>query len=205
MSHSATVHTVNINTDGLKYLMVSSKNQTDEKNICIAVVIAQIIRPMPWVRWMSMAMLAFHDEPTTYDEAINSSDKNHWIEVMRDEYDSLMTNKTWILVEKPNNQKVIDNQRWVYNVKWNPDASIERYKARLIGLGFTQVYGMDYEETFSPVVRYTSIRTILAIVAQNKYMVKQFDVKTAFLYGELEENVYMKQPIGFEDDTGRVC
>lgn len=123
---------------------------------------------------------------------------------MSDEYKSLIDNNTWILVDKPNNQQLIDN-KWVFKVKENPDGSIERYKARLVARGFSQRYGIDYEETFSPVVRFTSIRTILAIAAQKRMKVKQFDVKTAFLYGELEEDVYMQQPIGFDDKSGRVC
>lgn len=152
----------------------------------------------------SMAFITINEEPQTYDEAVNSVDNEKWKEAMDDEYNSLLTNDTWILVEKPLNKGVIDN-KWVFKVKQNPNGSIERYRARLVGRGFTQQYGVDYDETFSPVVRFTSIRTLLAIAARNKYKVKQFDVKTAFLYGELQEDVYMKQPIGFDDNTGRVC
>lgn len=153
---------------------------------------------------MSMALLMICGEPNTYEEAIVSPDGDKWIEAMHDEYNSLIHNETWTLVEKPRNQKVIDN-KWVYKVKRNTDNSIERFKARLVGRGFTQEYGIDYEETFSPVVRFNSIRTLLAIAAQQQLTIKQFDVKTAFLYGELDEDVYMKQPIGFDDKTGRVC
>lgn len=82
---------------------------------------------------------------------------------------------------------------------------MERYKARLVVRGFTQEHGIDYEETFSPVVKFTSVRALLAVAAKEDMILYQFDIKTAFLYGELEEEVYMKQPIGFDDDSGRVC
>lgn len=143
-------------------------------------------------------------EPTTYDEAIGSEQTQQWKCAMDDEYNALIENQTWELVEAPKDQKVIDN-RWVFKVKQNPDGTIERYKARLVVRGFTQQYGVDYEETFSPVARYTSIRLILSLAAINKMKLKQFDVKTAFLYGELKENVYMKQPVGYEDGSERVC
>lgn len=158
----------------------------------------------------SISMLALlaeaeiDDEPRSFDEAMKSGEKVEWERATNSEYDSLMKNQTWILVDKPEKQKVIDN-KWVFKVKRNPNGSIERYKARLVARGFNQQYGIDYEETFSPVVRFTSIRTILAIAAKNRFVMKQFDVTTAFLYGELEENVYMQQPIGFDDGSGKVC
>lgn len=143
-------------------------------------------------------------EPKTYDEAIQSPDAEKWKCAMDEEYSSLIQHRTWNLVEPPRNQKVIDN-RWVFKVKQNTDGSVDRYKARLVVRGFTQQYGVDYEETFSPVVKFTSIRTILALAAVNKMQLKQFDIKTAFLCGDLSENVYMKQPIGYDDNSGRVC
>lgn len=150
------------------------------------------------------AMMAVCEEPTTYHEAMNSHDRNNWIEAMNDEYSSLIKNKTWMLVNQPINQKVIDN-RWVFKIKENPNGTIERYKARLVVRGFTQQYGVNYEETFSPVAKFTSIRAILSLVAIEKLKIKQFDVKTAFLNGDLEEDIYMKQPIGFDDNSGKVC
>lgn len=151
-----------------------------------------------------VAMLAVENEPKTYEEAVNSSERANWLAAMQDEYDSLIENGTWILVNRPKNQKVIDN-KWVYKLKMNTDGSIERFKARLVVRGFTQVYGVDYEETFSPVVRFVSVRAILALAAERKAKLRQFDVKTAFLHGELKENVYMCQPTGFGDGSQRVC
>lgn len=151
-----------------------------------------------------MAMIAMSDEPATYEEAIRGNNRAHWVNAMANEYDSLMKNRTWILVESPCDQKVIDN-RWVYKIKQNTDGSIERYKARLVVRGFSQQHGIDYLETFSPVVKFTSIRTILALAAARKMKLKQFDVKTAFLYGDLQESVFMKQPVGYDNGSGRVC
>lgn len=148
--------------------------------------------------------VAFHVEPESYDEAMQSIDKGKWKDAMREEYDSLMNNNTWELVPRPHNENIVDN-KWIFKIKINPDGSIERYKARLVARGFTQEYGTSYNETFSPVVKFTSIRTILAIAANDKMLLGQFDVKTAFLNGELDEVVYMKQPIGFSDNTNRVC
>lgn len=116
--------------------------------------------------------------------------QQQWKQAMNDEYDALIKNETWELVEAPKDQKVIDN-RWVFKVKQNSDGTIERYKARLVVPGFTQHYGVDYEETFSPVARYTSIRLILSLASMGRMQLKRFDVKTAFLYGELRENVYI--------------
>lgn len=153
---------------------------------------------------MSMAWLSIDNEPTTYEQAVASADRKQWEHAMAEEIESLSKNETWKLVRRPESQKVIDN-KWVFKVKKNPNGSIDRYKARLVVRGFHQQHGIDYQETFSPVVRYDSIRTILAIAAMERMDMQQFDVKTAFLYGELAERVYMHQPIGFEDGTNRVC
>lgn len=150
------------------------------------------------------AMLAFHEEPRSYEQAIESSDHKQWEKAMDEEYDSLLRNHTWELVKPPSDQKVIDN-RWVFKLKQNPDGSIDRYKARLVVRGFTQEFGIDYQETFSPVVKFTSIRAILALAASKRMKLRQFDVKTAFLNGVLEENVFMSQPVGYDDGSGRVC
>lgn len=141
--------------------------------------------------------------PQTYSEAVNSSDKDLWVEAMKDEVSSLHENKTWELVEKPESQKVISS-RWIFTKKFNSDGS-ERFKARLVIRGFLQTKGIDYKETFSPVVRFETIRFLLSVAACNNMHLGQFDVKTAFLYGNLNENIYMEQPEGFKDGTTRVC
>lgn len=148
-------------------------------------------------------MLAIY-EPKTCEDAMQTAEKDQWAEAMREEIASLNKNNTWVLTELPQGEKAIDN-RWVFKVKMNPDDSLERFKARLVVKGFSQQYGVNYTETFSPVVRYSSVRSILATAAKNKMVLKQFDIKTAFLYGDLDETVYMKQPDGFSDGTNKVC
>lgn len=143
-------------------------------------------------------------EPKTYMEALRSEDSENWKEAMDSEVRSLEKNQTWQLKQLPEGRKVIDN-KWVFKVKKYANGQIERYKARLVIRGFTQEYGIDYEETFSPVVKFTSLRSIIAMAATERLHMKQFDVATAFLYGDLEEEIFMTQPQGYEDGSNRVC
>ena len=104
------------------------------------------------------------DEPTSYEEALASPTSHEWIVAMKDEMDSMAKNQVWELVDLPPGRKTIGN-KWVFKIKRKADGSIDKYKARLVVKGYTQREGIDYEETFSPVVRFVSIRLILAIVA----------------------------------------
>ena len=97
--------------------------------------------------------------------------------------------------------KNIVGSKWVYKIKRNPCGSVGRYKARLVAQGFSQEPGFDFGETFSPVVRHTTVRLVLSIAAMNQWKLRQLDVKNAFLHSDLEEEVFMKQPPGFEDFT----
>lgn len=126
---------------------------------------------------------------------------------MKEEIKSLEKNHTWVLVDKPKNQKVVGN-KWVYKRKYGiPGVKPTTFKARLVAKGFTQQGGIDYNEVFSPLVKYTSIRVLLALTAQFDMNLEQLDVKTAFLHGELEEKIFMQQPEGFVEnsDAGKVC
>jgi hypothetical protein len=111
---------------------------------------------------------------------------------------ALMQNKTWHLVP-PNSTKNLIDYKWVYRIKKHVDGTIDRYKERLVAKGFKQRYGMDYEDTFSLVVKAATIRLVLAVVVSRGWSLRQLDVKNAFLHGILEEEVYMKQPPGFEN------
>ena len=122
---------------------------------------------------------------------------------MKDEFNSLVVNKTWTMVER-GSQKVLDN-KWVFKRKLDAHGNVERYKARLVVRGFNQQHGIDYEDTFSPTLRFPSFRMILAVAAAEKLQVQFFDIKTAFLNGELKETVVMKQPELFSDGTTNVC
>ena len=115
---------------------------------------------------------------------------------METEMRSLLSNKVWELVEPPPNQKIVGS-KWVFKQKIDANGIVERYKARLVAQGCTQKFGLDYEETFSPVVRFESIRFLLAMGAQHKLQLHQMDLSTTFLHGELTEEVHMQQPEGF--------
>lgn len=138
-------------------------------------------------------------EPQTYQEAVSHpTEGKQWTEGIASEYKSLIDNKTWELEDLPAGRKAV-TCKWVFKRKLNPDGTVARFKARLVAKGYSQVKGLDYTETFSPVVRATSIRTLFAIAAQYDYKMEHMDVKTAFLNGTLEESIYMNQPEGFVD------
>jgi len=145
-------------------------------------------------------------EPTSYEEVLTSPNRDQWLIAMKEEMDSMDKNKVWELVDLPPNRKAIGN-KWVLKIKRRADGLIDKYKARLVAKGYTQMEGVDFLETFSPVVRFDSIRVILAMVAHLDLELHQMDVKTAFLNGELDEEIYMDQPIGFvtEGQEGKVC
>lgn len=135
--------------------------------------------------------------PISVDEALSGPNKNMWRQSMQKEYDALISNKTWDLVDLPKGRRAIKS-KWVFTIKRDKNGNIERYKSRLVAKGCSQKYGVDYSETFSPVVRYSSFRIILACAVEFKLHVHQMDVATAYLNGTLQENVYMIQPEYFE-------
>jgi histone deacetylase 1/2 len=136
-------------------------------------------------------------EPTTHHEALRIP---HWRDAMELEFNALLRNKTWHLVPPRPGLNVIDS-KWVFKIKRHSDGYIERYKARLVAKGFKQRYGLDYEDTFSPVVKPTTIRLLLSLAVTNGWHLRQLDVQNAFLHGVLEEEVYMRQPPGFVDSS----
>ncbi len=142
-------------------------------------------------------------EPENLDDALKD---NNWKKAMDAEFMALQNNKTWHLVPPQKGRNVIDC-KWVYKIKRKQDGSLDRYKARLVAKGFKQRYGIDYEDTFSPVVKAATIRIILSIAVSKGWCMRQLDVQNAFLHGVLEEEVYMKQPPGYEDSSlpGYVC
>ncbi|KAL5551289.1 hypothetical protein UlMin_001465 [Ulmus minor] len=116
---------------------------------------------------------------------------------MEEEYNALVENKTWSLVNLPTDRKAVGN-RWVFKVKRNFDGTISKYKAKLFAKGFLQRAGFDFNETFSPVVKPTTIRVVITLALSFDWCLRQLDVNNAFLNGELKEKVYMEQPAGFE-------
>ncbi|KAJ0797294.1 putative RNA-directed DNA polymerase [Helianthus annuus] len=136
-------------------------------------------------------------EPECYEEAMEDEHKREWVEAMQDEMNSLYENNTFELVKLPKGKRALKN-KWVYKVKTEEHTSRPRYKARLVVKGFSQRKGIDFDEIFSPVVKMSSIRVILGLAASLDLEVEQMDVKTAFLHGDLDKEIYMEQPEGFQ-------
>ena len=132
-------------------------------------------------------------EPADYEEAAKDL---KWIEAMKEELRMIEKNQTWALVDRPIHKKPI-GVKWVFRTKLNADGSINKHKARLVVKGYAQQFGVDFSDTFAPVARFDTIRLILALAAQKNWRVYQLDVKSAFLNGYLEEEIFVEQPQGF--------
>ena len=116
---------------------------------------------------------------------------------MAEEYASIMNNDVWEVVPRLEGKSVVTS-RLLYKIKYATDGSIEKNRARFVARGFSQIEGVDYEETFAPIARYTSVRSIISIVAEMGWRIHQMDVKTTFLNGIIQGEVYIEEPQGFE-------
>ena len=137
--------------------------------------------------------MGIDNDPVSFSQSMECSDSIKWVNAMKDELNSMDQNRVWELVEFPKGCKRV-GCKWVFKTKQGSNGNFERYKTRLVAKGFTQKGGIDYKETFSPVSKKDSLRIILALVAHYDLELHQMDVKTAFLNGDLEEEVYMDQP-----------
>jgi hypothetical protein len=146
------------------------------------------------------------DTLTTIAKAYSSLHADSWKEAVQSEMDSIMSNGTWKVVDRPYRCKHV-GCKWVFKKKLRPDGTIEKYKARLMAKGYTQKEGEDYFDTYSPIARLMTIRMLLSLAASHGLLIHQMDVKTVFLNDELEEEIYMDQPDGFvaKDHEGKVC
>ncbi|CAI5937970.1 unnamed protein product [Closterium sp. NIES-65] len=142
-------------------------------------------------------------EPVTLKEALESSDAEEWKEAMESELKSIEENDTFELVELPEGRTAITS-KWLFKIKSDADGKIERDKSRLVAKGYQQKEKVDFKELFAPVVKPTTLRTLFAGAAIKGWVVKQMDIVTAFLNGILEEEIFMAQPEGFDDGSGRV-
>lgn len=149
-----------------------------------------------------LAAIDSNDEPKNFHQAVQDP---RWREAMQKEIKALEENSTWTLEQLPSGKRAIDS-KWVYKVKYKPNGEVERYKARLVAKGFTQIPGVDFHDTFAPVAKLVTVRSLLAVATKRDWIIHQLDVNNAFLHGELNEEVYMKVPQGFlkTGDT-RVC
>ena len=138
------------------------------------------------------ALFADYD-PVTYEEAAN---EDCWMKAMDEEIHAIEKNDTWELTTLPEGKKPI-GVKWVYKTKYNPNGEVDRFKARLVAKGYKQKPGIDYFEVFAPVARMDTVRMILSLASQNQWKIFQMDVKSAFLNGVLEEEVYIEQPPGY--------
>ena len=139
-------------------------------------------------------------EPKTFKAACRDAHASQWEHAMNQEFNSLIKNDTWELVPRPTDKNIVGN-RWVYKVKRASDGTVERFKARLVAKGYSQAAGIDYEEVFSPVARFPTLRTLLAFANAHDLEIHHMDVTTAFLNGELDCEIFMEQPEGFVDAT----
>ena len=135
-------------------------------------------------------------ETQSFKEAIKDED---WRKTMEKEIDVIEKNETWQLVEKPKDKEII-GVKWIFRVKYHSDGRVQRLKARLVAKGYSQQPGVDFHETFAPVAHLDTIRTIIAVAAQKGWLLYQLDIKSAFLNGKLEEEIYVEQPQGFVVD-----
>ena len=139
-------------------------------------------------------------EPRSYREAVDPNNPNspEWIAAINAELDSLQEHGTWEYVPRPKDKPIV-SCKWVWHVKVKSNGSVERFKARLVARGFTQTHGVDYNETFAPVTRLDTLRLLTAMAVQRDWEFRHLNVKTAYLHGDLEEEVYMAVPQGLED------
>jgi hypothetical protein len=160
-------------------------------------------RPKPFSSYTVVMCDILEEEPTCFEESIQ---RKEWADAMTEEYQSIIKNEVWEIVPRPKSKDVVSS-KWLFKIKHVVDGSIEKYKATFVTRGFSQKEGIDYEETFAPVARYTSMRTIIALISNMKWNFHQMDVKTAFLNGVIEEEVYIEQPQRFEveDKKSHVC
>lgn len=145
------------------------------------------------------SLVAQVEEPYSFQEVVQHQ---VWMDSMVEEYNSIMKNDAWEIVPRPENRSVLGS-RWIYKIKYVVDGSVDNYKARFVAKGYAQKEGIDYEKTFAPVTQYTSIRSIISLAAQMGWEIHQMDVKVLFLNGVIEEEVYIKQPEGFETHEKR--
>ena len=149
------------------------------------------------------ALLTYTDEPTTYEQAVTNTEATEWKKAIQEELTAHSKNNTWSVVEQDNNMNII-TVKWVFKKKKDASGNVCRYKARLVARGFSQVYGVDYDATYAPVLKYKSLRLILILSTIYNNNIEQLDIKTAFLNATVKENIYIQPPEGVTTTTKQV-
>ena len=181
-----------------------TRQRVDLSNVTLRQLAKQLPPPKRHRYAAECAMFTLDDEPCSLKDAQESDDWPKWKKAMDEEIQALNKNKTWEIVDRPPNARPVKN-KWVFKVKLDSQGRIERYKARLVAKGFTQIQNVDYKETYAPVASMNTIRIFFAIANQHDMELAQFDVKTAFLYGDLDEDIYMEFPEGYPNPKNKVC
>lgn len=158
---------------------------------------------MPTICMMSVSANSFGPEPHTRKTALASTECNQWEQAMQEEYDSLLENKTWEVVDRPTDRKVLTG-RWVFKRKLGSNGDVARHKARFVVRGFSQIYGLDFDETYASVVKSASYRLLFALQARYGWKCHQMDIKTAFLNGDLEHEIFVEPPEGYPEPSDQV-
>lgn len=175
--------------------------QPDQERLA---TLRQRINKPNYTGWkLYLSALATSDDPAGFKEAMTRDDHRQWRIAMDEELESLRKCGVFSLVDRPQHKNVVSN-RWVLRIKRNPDGKLERYRARLVARGFSQIEGIDYSNTYAPTASMSSIRMLFAHAAAKQLLTAQFDIKTAFLYGDLDEEVYLEQPDGFVVNKNKV-
>ena len=142
-------------------------------------------------------------DPRTYAEAMSRPDTAEWEAACEDEHCAFERMGVYEVVPRPKDRKVVGS-KWVFHIKWGPNNSIQKYKAHIVAQGFTQIEGIDYDETFTPVAKLASLCIILALANEYNLEVHQMDVKSAYLNGKLQEEIFMASPPSFDVLDGMV-
>ena len=143
------------------------------------------------------------DEPNTYEKAVAADDATLWLDAMETEIKAMEDLDVWEAVPRPADTNIV-SCKWIYKIKHNAHGEISRYRARLVARGFTQIHGTDYLDTYAPVTRLETIRLLFALAVEKDWEIRQIDVKTAYLYGDLDEAIYMEPPKGYDIPDGCV-
>ena len=176
---------------------VSLRETADKGNITVEET------SMPTICMMSVSANSHGPEPNNRKAAMASTEWHQWEQAMQEEYNSLLENKTWEVVDRPTNRKVLTS-RWVFKRKLGSDGEVARHKARFVVRGFSQIYGLDFDETYASVVKSASYRLLFALQARYGWKCHQMDIKTAFLNGDLEHEIFVEPPDGYPETRNQV-